>query len=42
MQRTMNKKMAAKEKEKSAPLESLPPMANIDTDIKEAKVPPIA
>ena len=40
--RTVSKKTAAKEKEKRAALESLPPMANMDRDITDTSVPPTA
>ena len=40
--RTVTKNTAAKEKEKRAPFVSLPPIANIDTDITDAMVPPMA
>ena len=40
--RTVSKKTAAKEKEKRAALESLPPMASMDRDITDTSVPPTA
>ena len=40
--RTVSKNTAAKEKEKRAALESLPPMASMDSDITDTSVPPTA
>ena len=40
--RTVSKNTAAKEKEKRAALESLPPMASMDRDITDTSVPPTA
>ena len=40
--RTVSRKTVAKLNEKRAAFESLPPMANIDTEMTEAIVPPIA
>ena len=39
---TVSKNTAAKEKEKRAALESLPPMASMDRDITDTNVPPTA
>ena len=38
----MDKKIAANEKENSAPFTSLPPIANMVTDMADARVPPTA